>query len=252
MQADVAQRDAAAALARQLGLPLCNSAEMAAGDFAFALQYQADGLQLQPLGAAASGPVWVDFVSGKAAHRRQFGGAELLLRAVRGRQQKPLTVLDATAGLGSDTLVLAGAGYQVTALERSPIVAALLRDGIERAAASDDVQLLESVARVNLLPMDAGAYLQSVALGEAPDVIYLDPMFPSRDKSAKVGKAMQALQSCVGGDEDSGELLTLARQCARQRVVVKRPLKAPCLGQLPPAHALSGKAVRFDVYLPLS
>jgi len=198
------------------------------------------------------GAIFVDFVRGKAAHRRLYGGGKRqpLARAV-GMKKKPYPrILDLSAGLGRDAFVLATLGCEVVMLERSPIVAALLADGLRRAA--DDIELSEIVCqRMWLLPLNALDYLNDKSKQvEPPDVIYFDPMYPEREKSALVKKEMRVLQMIAGKDEDAATVLSRAVQVASRRVVVKRPLKAPTLNELKPATQIKSKNTRYDIYFP--
>lgn len=226
--------------AARLGLPLGGPAD-------FALQVGPGGLQLVELAAGAPGPVRVDFVSGAAAHRRRFGGGagQMLARAVGLKPGIRPSVLDATAGLGRDAFVLAGLGCTLTLIERQPLVAALLEDGLARAAG--DPETAPIVARLTLVAADAIAAMREWT-GEAPQVVYLDPMFPEREKSARVKKEMRIFHEVIGGDEDTAELLAAALALASHRVVVKRPRRAPAIDGPPPSHALEGESSRFDVY----
>ncbi|MCA9466306.1 MAG: class I SAM-dependent methyltransferase, partial [Nitrospira sp.] len=81
-----------------------------------------------------------------------------------------------------------------------------------------------------------------------PEVIYLDPMFPHKEKSALVKKDMRVLQEVVGPDEDADELFTIARTVATNRVVVKRPDYADFLSGLKPQTSIKTKKHRFDIY----
>lgn len=183
-------------------------------------------------------------------HRRRSGGNELLGRAVGVGRKSPLRVLDATAGLGRDAFVLADLGCEVTLCERVPVIAALLRSGMDMALASGDTWLAGVVHRMQLVPKD----VREAAAVDASmvDVIYLDPMFPARGKSAAVKKEMALFQRLLeqdAGHSDADELLPWALGCDVARVVVKRPAKAPQLANKPPSHCISGKAVRYDVYV---
>src|SRR5690606_5526316 len=100
-------------------------------------------------------------------------------------------ILDATAGWGRDSFILASLGFEVTMIERSPIVAVLLKDALKRAANN------EACKRMHLIQDDAVHYLQPLAEKNRPDVIYLDPMFPARKKSALVKKEMALLQTLL-------------------------------------------------------
>ena len=191
--------------------------------------------------------VRIDFAGGANDHRRRFGGGkgQDIAKAVGVSGYLP-TVVDATAGLGRDSFVLASLGCEVLACERHPVVAALLQDGLRRAALVPDVADIASRIRLHV---GAAHALLEHGLSEQPDVIYLDPMFEHDPKQkAAVKKDMQAFRDVVGQDDDTAELLDLALQQARCRVVVKRARKAEPLGGKSPSHSLTGKANRFDVY----
>ena len=160
-----------------------------------------------------------------------------------------LQVVDATAGLGRDALVLAHLGCDVTMLEQHPVMHALLADGLARGLVQAEGEFLGVLQRLQLCHIDARSWLAAVERGEheAPDVVYLDPMFPPRDKSAKVKKDMALLHRLLGSEQDLGSLLEVALRVARYRVVLKRPdgklppeLPAPTLwiGEQPAAFAV--------------
>ena len=230
----------AKALAARLDLPLM-------GDVQDALLYlTGEKLELRQTGLHAPGPVYADFVQGRADYRRKHGGGrgQLLAKAVFPKGFTSPTVVDATAGLGRDAFVLASLGARVTLLERSPIAYALLDDALRRAHTSE---VADIAARMTLHVGDAVTYLE--ALSELPDVIYLDPMYPHTNKQALQKKEMQLFRQLVGADEDAAELLAAARRVALERVVVKRPAGAPWLGDMQPQGKLESKNTRFDLYL---
>ena len=231
----------AQALAAQLGL------EYQATVADFALQLGEQGLQLVELGPQAPGPVRVDFVEGALAHRRQFGGGagQMIAKAVGLAPGIRPHVLEATAGLGRDAFVLASLGCRVQMCERQVVIAALLADGLRRAATDDQVAAI--VARMQLLEGDAIALMRDWQ-GDVPQVIHLDPMFPHRDKSALVKKEMRLFRPLVGDDEDASSLLEAALALASHRVVVKRPRKAPVISGPAPSYSLEGKSSRYDIY----
>lgn len=173
-------------------------------------------------------------------------GRELLVRAARVRGSAVPTVVDATAGLGEDALLLAAAGFTVTMFERDPVIAALLRDALDRAA--DKPQLKDIVERMTLVEGDSVSGLG--ALGFSPDVVFLDPMFPERTKSAAVKKKFQLLHHLELPCEDEEGLLDAALAVRPRKVVIKRPAKGPWLAGVKPSHSLAGKAVRYDVIVP--
>lgn len=200
----------------------------------------------------AHGPIFCDFVAGAGAHRRKYGGGlgQPLARACGISAKFKPRLCDATAGMGGDSLVFASLGAAVTLVERQPVVVALLRDGLERlnTAAAEQAELAALAERMVLVEADAADYLSRV-IAVPFDVIYLDPMFPPRDKSAKVKKAMAAFHQLVGGDADSAGLLAAARVAANYRVVVKRPRGAEPLAGEKPNHTIAGKTVRYDIYV---
>jgi len=196
------------------------------------------------------GPVGVDFGSENMRHRRRSGHNELLGKAVGVSAGRRPGVLDATAGLGRDGFVLADTGCAVTLCERHPVIAAMLAQGLRAALASDDDWLLQVVQRISLHRGDARTLAPEQVAQQ--QVIYLDPMFPSRDKSAAVKKEMALFQALLEGsapDGDADDLLCWALGQDVARVVVKRPVRAPYLARRKPSHSLAGKAVRFDVYV---
>lgn len=167
------------------------------------------------------------------------------LRAVLAGQRPPPRIIDATAGLGSDAFDFAAAGCQVVMLERSPVIAALLADGLERARHNPDISAIAS--QLTLLVGEAAELLPGLA---PADVIYLDPMFEP-DANAGKRKAMRLFQELTHTDSDSSELLHIARQHARQRVTVKRSRRAPFLGGVRPSGSINGRTIRFDLYAPV-
>ncbi|RMV69775.1 hypothetical protein ALP06_01855 [Pseudomonas coronafaciens pv. atropurpurea] len=232
---------AAADWAQRLGLPLQDV------EADFALQVTDDGLQLQQLGDDAPGAVRVDFVEGAVAHRRLFGGGtgQMIAKAVGIQPGIRPSVLDATAGLGKDAFVLASLGCEMSLIERQPIIAALLEDGLLRGRSDRDVGSI--IAQMRLLTGNAIEIIRDWT-GEPPQVIYLDPMFPHREKTALVKKEMRLFRPLVGDDMDAPALLEAALALATHRVVVKRPRKAPCIVGPKPGYALDGKSSRYDVY----
>ena len=215
----------------------------------FTLVIRNHQLELQKTDEPKLGAIAVNFVSGAMAHRRQFGGGrgEAIAKAVGVKGNYLPTVVDATAGLGRDAFVLASIGCRVTMFERHPVVAALLADGLDRAYQNATIgQLLQKqlnlIYNSSLLGLNSGQ--------EKPDVVYLDPMFPHRQKSALVKKEMRIFQQLVGSDLDAEELLEPARRLAKKRVVVKRPDYAPFLADQKPTAEIKTKNHRFDIYTP--
>lgn len=233
----------ATALANQWGLALRNDEP---GEVP-RLVLTSERLELRAL--HNEGAVYVDFVGGAVGHRRRFGGGrgQEIARAVGLKKGATPSVLDATAGLGRDAFVLASLGCMVTLIERSPVVAALLADGLERAA--QDAEVAPIAARMQLLCGNAAQLMTQLDETARPDVVYLDPMYPHRRKSALVKKEMRLFREVVGEDPDADALLPAALACARQRVVVKRPDYAEPMAGRTPTMSISTKNHRFDVYV---
>lgn len=197
--------------------------------------------------AQKKGQVSVNFISGSLDYRRQKGGGELINKAINHKQNQ--TVWDFTGGLGRDAFIMASSGLKVTVFERHPAVAALLADGLQRAAAAPE--LAEIMNNITLHHLDVFTPGLSWAdMGPQPDVVYLDPMYPDSKKSAAVKKEMAYFHELVGSASDSGDLLPLALSLAKKRVIVKRPRLGEWLNQAEPAYQYQGKSTRFDGYTP--
>jgi 16S rRNA (guanine1516-N2)-methyltransferase len=208
-----------------------------------------DDVSLQTFELPLPGPVRVDWTDGQTLWRLQHGGGrgEMLAKACGIKGDYLPWVVDATAGFGRDSLLLAWLGCRVTLLERSPVVRALLEDGWRRAQA--EPLLTGTLARMELVFADSSVWLSGLAGDARPDVVYLDPMFPSREKSAKVKVNMQVFHRAVGADPDADSLLEPALTAAKRRVVVKRPRLAEPLAGKTPSIVFEGESSRFDVYL---
>ncbi|MEY8098489.1 class I SAM-dependent methyltransferase [Falsihalocynthiibacter sp. S25ZX9] len=189
----------------------------------------------------------VDFVNGSVAHRLRFGGGrgQDLAKAMGLRAGKTPMIIDATAGLGRDSFLLASLGAQVTMIERSEKMHALLTDGMERAA-SEGGQLREIIGRMTLMKGDAKDLIPELS-GEA---ILIDPMHPERKNSALVKQDLRQVREIVGTDDDAADLVRLAIKHARKRVVLKWPAKAdPIEGVQACSHQIRGKTTRYDVFM---
>lgn len=225
------------------------------GDFAaaathpqleYVLRVNTQTLELCKLDEPKLTPIKVDFVEGAVAHRRKFGGGrgQDIAKAVGLKHGFCPQVLDATAGLGRDAFVLASLGCKVTLLERNPVVAALLADGLARGELNTETQ--EICQRMSLVH---GSSISAISEQATHDVVYLDPMYPHREKSAQVKKEMRVFQSLVGEDLDADQLLAPAKTLAEYRVVVKRPTYAEPLANIKPSTVIKMKKNRFDIYV---
>lgn len=216
-------------------------------DSAMALVLTPEHLELRKRDEPKLGGIFVDFVSGAMAHRRKFGGGrgEAVAKAVGIKSGYLPNVVDATAGLGRDAFVLASVGCKVRMLERNPVVAALLDDGLRRGYQDAEIG---GWLQERLQLIHASSLTALTDISPRPEVVYLDPMFPHKQKSALVKKEMRVFQSLVGPDEDADGLLAPARALATKRVVVKRPDYAPPLGGVATQNAVVTKGHRFDIY----
>ena len=206
-------------------------------------------LELHQTAKGSPGPLFIDFTAGKNAHRRHVGEGrkQTLARAIGLKANFNPVILDTTGGLGRDAFVLASLGCEVTLLERHPIIYQLLKNAIERARHHSNTS--EIATKLQCIHTNAHTYLNDTANIKPMDVIYLDPMYPHRNSSAKVKKEMQYLQAIAGKDSDADELLELAIASGIHRIVVKRPSGADHLNQRKPQAVVSSKNTRYDIYL---
>jgi 16S rRNA (guanine1516-N2)-methyltransferase len=219
-------------------------------DALMALVLTPERLELRKRDEPKLGAIFVDFVGGTLGHRRRFGGGrgEAVAKAVGIKGSYLPDVVDATAGLGRDAFVLAALGCRVRMIERNPVVAALLDDGLSRGYRDAEIgSWLQE--RMTLLHGSSLTALSEIT--PRPQVVYLDPMYPHRQKSALVKKEMRVFQGLVGADDDADGLLEPARRLATKRIVVKRPDYAPPMAETPAQEAVTTKSHRFDIYTPL-
>lgn len=145
------------------------------------------------------------------------------------------------------------------------------QDALDRARVCDDDATSAAASRMSLTVADSTDFIaedRATEMGEGeerPAVVYLDPMFPHKKKSALVKKGMQMLQGLLqeessdGGDngvgsdcrdEEERRLFEVAMRLATRKVVVKRPVHgAAIVGHVAPSHAVVSKNGRFDVYI---
>lgn len=241
-------------IALRLHLPLVNGHNTT---HPFLLAVTPERLELWENNATNHKPIFVDFLTPQIIYRTKYGGGknQLIAKAIGVSNKKKPVVLDATAGFGIDAFVLASLGCEVTMLERSPVISALLVDGLERLRSHRHPGFTghPSDKNINLTLKSTPSfdYMDKIIQEnlEKPDVIYLDPMYPKRSKSALNKKTMRILHELVGSDNDAAKLLAIALKCAKNRVVVKRPKYTGYLGELKPnLQFFSGGSSRYDVY----
>lgn len=185
----------------------------------------------------------VDFLAGEFQQRlKTLGKSQPLFKAMAIEEGD--AILDATAGLGKDALSFCHFGALVTAVEENPMVFSLLEDGLARA-------LLHPLfkkkfgGKINLVQGSSLDFMK--ARKEKFNTIYLDPMYPHEEKSAKPKKEMAFLREILSETENIQELLEVSLKSATKRVVLKRPHGSEAIGQ--PSHSFESKLVRFDMYL---
>jgi len=205
------------------------------------LWLDADGLSLISKDKVLKG----DF--GRMLHRVKSGlSKEFLVKTAKIKDAAfPLTAIDATAGLGEDSFLLAAAGFEVKLFERNPVIYELLADALERA--KNNSELCDIVSRMELTFGDSISAM--ISLPTPPDVILLDPMFPERQKSALVKKKLQMIQMLEIPCDDERKLLITAMHAGPKKLIVKRPPKGPYLADIKPDYSTEGKAVRFDCFV---
>ena len=205
------------------------------------LSLMRDGMELRP-----------DFAEMLPRIKQGALQREMLVKAARMKGVEAPRAVDATAGLGEDSLLLAAAGFTVTLCEADPVIAALLEDALARASAHEVLGPI--VERMHLVAGDSRIALEraGASTGAQPDVVYLDPMFPGRTKSAAVKKKFQLIHGLERPTEplDEESLLQAALAAHPRKVVIKRPVKGPYLAGVKPSHAIAGKAVRYDCIVP--
>ncbi|MEQ8954237.1 MAG: class I SAM-dependent methyltransferase [Gammaproteobacteria bacterium] len=232
-------------LAQALAAELLPASQLASSPCSFFLRFDSPGLGLFRNPPGKSGAVMVDFGSRRLQHRAADSlRSQGLLKAAGIKAGYFPAVLDATAGLGRDAYLFASAGCPVLMIERSPLLLALLQDGLRRGAALAAVEAA-AVARLSLQGAD---FLTADLSSRGFDVVYLDPMFPEEKQRALARKELQLLKEILGPQHGAG-MLARARSLAEKRIVVKRGSKSPWLDDAKPDFSLDGRSSRYDVYL---
>ena len=228
------QKDMAESFSRRTSSPIVNKP----GDYLTVL-FDSKGVSLSGFGLSYQG----DFEN--MLHRVTNGRLqhEMLAKAVK-TDQENLKAIDATAGMGEDSLLLAACGYQVTLYEQNPVIAILLKDALRRA--KKNTVLKDIVSRMQLVEGDSIEHLNKRL--DPVDVIYLDPMFPGRQKSGLINKKLQLIQKLEPPCSEETALFDAAMAAQPSKIIVKRPLKSPYLDERVPSYSLKGKAIRYDCY----
>lgn len=229
------QRDMAESFARRTGAPIQDKP----GDY-LTVRFDSRGVFLSGFGLTYQG----DFVE-TMLHRVTNGRLqhEMLVKAAKS-DKVGRKAIDATAGMGEDAFLLAAQGYEVTLYEQNPVVAILLKDALRRA--KKHPVLKDIAARMKLVEGDSVECMSKLL--DPVDVIYLDPMFPARQKSSLINKKLQLIQKLEPPCSEETDLFDAAIKAAPDKIIVKRPLKSEFLAGRKPSYTLNGKAIRYDCY----
>jgi len=187
------------------------------------------------------------FIEGPILHRLKYGKGrgQNLAKAVGMKFNKNRNIIDATAGLGYDSFILASLGAKVTLIERSQKMHTLLQNGIDEGI-SFGGEIEKIVNRMELLFGDSKDILPKLT----PEVIMIDTMYKDRKKTALVKNNMRLVREIVGPDSDYIELLKVALNCAKNRVVLKQPRYAEPIKEITKcSHQILGKTIRYDVFM---
>ena len=203
------------------------------------LQFDEDGLSL----ISRNMKLYGDFTNTIRRIKQSNLEKELLIHAakIKGKKQD-LIAIDATAGMGEDSLLLAAYGFKVNLYEKNPIIAELLKDALERAKQTPELK--EIVYRMEVFEEDS--IIAMSKLDYKPDVILLDPMFPERTKSALIKKKFQILHQIETPCTNEKELLNSAIKANPKKIVIKRPLKGEYLAGIKPSYSVKGNSIRYD------
>ena len=228
------QKDMAEAFARRIGAEISEKPGPK-----LTILFHAKGVSLTGYGLSYQG----DFEN--MLHRVTNGRLqhEMLVRAAK--SDKPgRKAIDATAGMGEDAFLLAALGYEVTLFEQNPVIAVLLKDALRRA--KKHPVLKDIASRMNLVQDNSVEGMSKLL--DPVDVIYLDPMFPARQKSSLINKKLQLIQKLEPPCSEETDLFDAAISASPSKIIVKRPLKSEFLAGRKPSYTLNGKAIRSDCY----
>ncbi|USS94121.1 class I SAM-dependent methyltransferase [Buchnera aphidicola] len=188
----------------------------------------------------------INFLSGKNNFRRKYNRKkELIIKAVKIKNSKKTIILDATAGLGKDSFILASSGYKIFMIEKNKIIYQLLKNGLKRLYKNMEINMWIKKKMI-LFHDDSLNFFKHTKI--IPDVIYLDPMFLNKKKTLPK-KDMSILKILVSKQKITKNLLKKSIKFTKKKVVVKRPIKAPYLENIKPTYIIYGTKYRFDIYL---
>ena len=184
----------------------------------------------------------IDFNSGPTGWRIKRANHEKLIKKALGKSERPLNILDCTAGMLQDALLFLSLGHQVTALEQSKILFHLLQDGISR---SEDQNIF---IKLDLIHANACSY---AAYAKNFDVIYFDPMYPPSKKNALSSGQLEYISKILeveSLENNATKDFEVLQLIPARKMVVKRPIKAEPFS-FQTNYQVSGKTTRFDIYI---
>lgn len=185
----------------------------------------------------------VDFLKGSLGWRLKRKDHETLLKKALGKKNNNLTIFDGTAGFLSDALIFLALGHKVIACEQSKVLFLLLSDAIDRAKIK-----LSFLDNLNLIHGDALDVYKSM---QNIDVIYLDPMYPSKKKSALTSGSMSDIKSILKLENIENledEVFFDFKKNKFKKIILKRPIKSKIIDDSF-NYQIKGKSTRFDVYI---
>lgn len=228
------QKDMAEVFARRIGAEISEKPGPK-----LTILFHAKGVSLTGYGLSYQG----DFEN--MLHRVTNGRLQHEMLVLAAKSDKPgRKAIDATAGMGEDAFLLAAQGYEVTLFEQNPVIAVLLKDALRRA--KKHPVLKDIASRMNLVQDNSVEGMSKLL--DPVDVIYLDPMFPARQKSSLINKKLQLIQKLEPPCSEETDLFDAAISASPSKIIVKRPLKSEFLAGRKPSYTLNGKAIRYDCY----
>ena len=226
-------------IAQQLGVKALNAPSQPNQPF---LELADEGLIFFHPEARSKNKFSIDFNTGAMGWRLKRADHEQLIKKALGKSEKPLNILDCTAGLLQDSLLFLSLGHQVTAVEQSNILFHLLKDGINRVANK------ELFSKLSLLQGNACSFSLNA---KDFDVIYFDPMYPSSKKTALGSGQLDYLSKILETESiqnNPQEDFKVLKLIPAKKMIVKRPIKAESFATGINYQVL-GKTTRFDIYI---
>jgi 16S rRNA (guanine1516-N2)-methyltransferase len=207
------------------------------------LVLQEDNLYFNFKKERALTPLKIDIQKGALGWRLARPQHETHLKKAIGKTDRPLRILDATAGLLGDSMIMLALGHSVTAFEQSKILYTMLNNELNQLSEIDS-----NLLNFKLINSDV---CKTKFNERSFDVIYFDPMYP-KDKASSARrsdlKKINSILEIEGLASDPESTFTYLRSIPKTKLIVKRPLKVDAFeGSI--NYQILGKSVRFDIYL---